>query len=308
MNEDQFIELLRSRFDPAIGDDCFVIERDKHDFLVTTDLMTESVHFGEWMDPYSLGWKIAAVNISDIAAMGGRALFLFLDIALKTLDKRWIDRFLSGLSDICTKFNLKLSGGDTTRSTATTVAITAIGTVPHKKAILRSGAKAGDLLCVSGFTGLAAYGLDMLQSGIKSKFAQFQLTPEPEAALALELQELDLATAMIDLSDGIYQDGSRLAKSSDCGIIIEADRLLEYHPLAGSISDDKLIGYALTGGEDYRLLFAIDRNREKMIRKMKVVAPDVRVIGKITNECRTRILFKQKPVDIKNPGFLHFGD
>ena len=308
MNENQFIDLLRSKFDPAIGDDCFVIERDKHDFLVTTDLMTELVHFGKWMDPYSLGWKIAAVNISDIAAMGGRALFLFLDIALKTLDEKWVDRFLSGLSDICTKFDLKLSGGDTTRSTATTVAITAIGTVPHKKAILRSGAKAGDLLCVSGFTGLAAYGLDMLQSGKKSKFTKFLLTPEPEAALALKLQELNLATAMIDLSDGIYQDGFRLAKSSGCGIIVEADKLLECHPLAGYAFDNKLIGYALTGGEDYKLLFTINRNREKMIRKMKAAAPDVRVIGKITDKSGIRILFKQKPIDITNPGFLHFGD
>ncbi len=307
MNEDQLIALLKTRFNNSIGDDCFIIEQDDYDYLVTSDLMTESVHFGSWMDPYSLGWKIAAVNISDIAAMGGKPLFLFLDLALRRLDEHWINLFLSGFFDICSKFNLKLCGGDTTKSEVTTVAITAIGKVPHKKAILRSGADIGDSVYISGFTGLASYGLEMLQSGRSSEFAKFQLIPEPEVNLALKLQELGLATAMIDLSDGIYQDCLRLAKSSGYKITLQAENILKDHPLAGIVSDDKIITYALTGGEDYRLLFTSKENEEKMYAELKKINPNIRLIGKVTKGDGLTVLSGQTPITINSPGFTHFG-
>ncbi len=304
MNEKQFINLLE-KYGAIIGDDCFVINGAKEDYLVTSDIMTESTHFEEWIDPYSLGWKIAAVNLSDIAAMGGIPLFVFLDIAVKSLDDQWSNQFLSGLTDLINKFSVKLAGGDTVRSQNTTVAITAIGKLPHNSAVLRSGAKEGDLLVVSGFTGLAAYGLNCVRDGTDD-FAEFQLKPYPEIELGLKLRELLIPTAMIDLSDGIYQDACKLAESSKCAMIIDADSLIHSHPLMKFLDTDLSIKYALTGGEDYKLLFTIKKENKNMLKELKQLSPDIRIIGYVGKGEGITVIHKGQPISIKKAGFMHF--
>ncbi len=305
MNEEQFIDLLK-KYGAVIGDDCFIISGEKEDYLITSDLMTESTHFGEWTDPYSLGWKIAAVNLSDIAAMGGIPLFVFLDIAVKSLDNQWSNQFLSGLTDLTNRFSVKLAGGDTVKSKNTTVAITAIGKLPHNSAVLRNGAKAGDLLVVSGFTGLAAYGLDTLRSIGTGKFAKSQLRPYPEIDLALKLREMLIATAMIDLSDGIYQDTAKLAKSSRCAMVIDADSLIYSHPLSEFLDIDLCIQYALTGGEDYKLLFTIKKEDRDMLKELRYLSANMRIIGYVHKGNGITVMRQNRSLSIEKTGFQHF--
>lgn len=305
MNEEQFIDLLKG-YGAVIGDDCYIISGEKDDYLITSDLMTESTHFGEWTDPYSLGWKIAAVNLSDIAAMGGIPLFVFLDIAVKSLDNQWSNQFLSGLTDLISRFSVKLAGGDTVKSKNTTVAITAIGKLPHNSAVLRSGAKAGDLLVVSGFTGLAAYGLDILRSMDTGKFAKSQLRPYPEIDLALKLRGMLIATAMIDLSDGIYQDTVKLAKSSRCAMVIDVDSLIYSHPLSEFLDIDSCIQYALTGGEDYKLLFTIKKEDKDMLKELRCLSTDIRIIGYVHKGNGITVMRQNRSVSMEKTGFQHF--
>src|SRR5271157_3747079 len=226
--EQKLIQRIRrlSRRGPSvvtgIGDDCAVLRVPKgHEMLVTTDFSIEKVHFRrDWHRPEQVGWRCLTRGLSDIAAMGGEPLAAFLSLAVASdVPQKWVDRFLKGLLDLAKEFKLPLAGGDTAQSMSGIQAdIVVVGSVPKGKAVLRSGAKAGDQIYVTGELGGSAAALAWL---IKSKpvgaeyFRHFR--PLARVAVGRRLRQGGLASAMIDLSDGLSTDLEHICQESHVG-------------------------------------------------------------------------------------------
>jgi thiamine-monophosphate kinase len=251
----------------GIGDDCAILRVPPgHELAVTTDLSLETVHFRrDWHSPESAGHRCLARGLSDLAAMGAQPLAAFLSIALpSSLVGAWSTRFLDGLLALARAANIPLAGGDTAqapRTQATDGLVSAdillLGSVPSGTALLRSGARTGDLLYVTGALGGAAAQLAWLKTQPAGKRkprkavpSQPQLFPQPRIAQGLRLRSL--ATACIDLSDGLSTDLAHLCASS--GLIAQIDAgAIPLHPLA--LAQSNALELALHGGEDYELLF-----------------------------------------------------
>ena len=251
----------------GIGDDCAILRVPPgHELAVTTDLSLETVHFRrDWHSPESAGHRCLARGLSDLAAMGAQPLAAFLSIALpSSLVGAWSKRFLEGLLALARAANIPLAGGDTAqapRTEATDGLVSAdillLGSVLSGSALLRSGARAGDLLYVTGALGGAAAQLAALKSQPggrrkprKSVPGQPQLFPQPRIAQGLRLRSL--ATACIDLSDGLSTDLAHLCASSSLIAQIDAGAI-PLHPMA--LAQPNPLALALHGGEDYELLF-----------------------------------------------------
>lgn len=253
-----------------LGDDAAVLAIPAgHHVVVTTDLLIENVHFRrEWSDAYSIGWKAAAVNLSDLAAMGADPAYTFVSLALppdETVEN--VERLYDGLGDCLSRYGSKLAGGDTSVSPhGLFISITQLGTVPEGTALKRSGAKVGDALLVTGTLGDSAAGLALLgQHGlVKAEKASRALVdahrrPHPRIVAARAARETGLVHACMDLSDGLAGDLPKLCAASGVGARIDVSRLPVSEALqaaAGAIGrpDWEL---ALSGGEDYELLLAV---------------------------------------------------
>jgi thiamine-monophosphate kinase len=240
----------------GIGDDCAVLRpRRGEDLVVTTDLSLENVHFRrDWHSPESIGHRCLARGLSDLAAMGARPLAGFLSLALPVeLTGRWIERFLDGFLALADRYRVPLAGGDTADSLGQVCAdIVLLGSVPTGKALLRSGAHPDDLVYVTGTLGGATAELDTLKRNPLS-FAKLRkgphphLHPEPRLEIGRALWQRQLATAAIDLSDGLSTDLTHICERSDLAAEIDADLI----PIASGAT----LQQALHGGEDYELLF-----------------------------------------------------
>ena len=245
----------------GIGDDCAILRPPPgHEILVTTDFCLEGRHFRrDWHTPESAGHRCLARGLSDLAAMGARPLAAFLSLALPPgTDRRWIDRFFRGLRALADEAGVPLAGGDTAEAPGGNILadIVLVGSAPSGKAIRRSTARAGNLLYVTGHLGGAAAELSTLEShpGKATKPGPAgrhpQLFPAPRLAAGAALLRRALATACIDISDGLSTDLNHLCEASGLSAEVELD-LLPLHPLAA-----RRLELALHGGEDYELLFA----------------------------------------------------
>jgi thiamine-monophosphate kinase len=258
----------------GIGDDCAVLQpRAGHEVVVTTDLLLEGTHFRrDWHSPESAGHRCLARGLSDLAAMGASPLAAFLSLAAPPermhargrAKKSWLDRFLDGLLALAQEHSVSLAGGDTAQSpTGSMVAdIVLLGQTPRGRALLRSQAKPADRLYVTGALGGAAAELLALEHGQKfrSKDAPThpQLFPQPRLAVGQRLLRGRLATAAIDISDGLSTDLDHLCQESGLAAVLDA-AALPLHPLATRAAErgwaDSAGTLALHGGEDYELLF-----------------------------------------------------
>ena len=223
-----------------------------HELLITTDFSLEGVHFRrDWHSAECVGHRCLARGLSDIAAMGGEPLVAFLSLALPAgLEQRWVDGFLRGLLKLAKRFNVPLACGDIAQSPAGVLAdIMVVGSVPQRKALLRSGARPGDALYVTGALGGSAAAIQQMRAGKKLSPAQNRahFFPEPRIAVGRLLRERRVAGAAIDLSDGLSTDLSHICEESGVGAVVYAERV----PLAKRATLD----LALHGGEDYELLF-----------------------------------------------------
>ncbi len=251
----------------GIGDDCAVLEKTESlVWLVTMDTLVESVHFDlSWHQPGQLGSKALAVNVSDIAAMGGSPCCVLLSLGLpEGFDDTWATAFTRGFTRACRKYGCLLIGGDTVCSPDRVVlSITLIGEMAREKVIYRQGAQPGDVVWVSGDLGSAAAGLSLYQQYNADCRAAYQplldahLEPRAEVGLAGMLADSGDVHAMMDLSDGLATDLSHLCSQSNVGARIEAGQLPR-HPLlqqaAKAVGADPL-SWMISGGEDYGLLF-----------------------------------------------------
>ncbi|MGZ4835963.1 MAG: thiamine-phosphate kinase [Terriglobales bacterium] len=236
----------------GIGDDCAVLRPPRgHEILVTTDFSLENVHFRrDWHPADSAGHRCLTRGLSDIAAMGGDPLAAFLSFALPVdLPQRWADGFMHGLLKLAATFKLPLAGGDIAQSPGGSVLadIIVIGSAPRGQALLRSGARPGDAIYVTGVLGRSAAVIQQLRRGRKLRVPQNRayFYPEPRIAVGHALRRF--ATAAIDLSDGLSTDLSHICEESGIGAVLYAESV----PVAKGAS----LELALHGGEDYELLF-----------------------------------------------------
>src|SRR5271169_2807012 len=215
----------------GIGDDCAVLRIPSgHELLVTTDFTLEDVHFRrEWHPPDSVGHRCLARGLSDIAAMGGTPHSAFLSLALPAdLPQRWVDNFIRGFLKLARRYSLTLAGGDTAQSPDGILAdIIVVGSVPAGMAVLRSGARAGDIIYVSGTLGASVATLQELRSGKKLRPTAHlrHFYPDPRIAIGQYLREKKLASAMIDTSDGLSTDLRHICDESSVGAVIDHSAL-----------------------------------------------------------------------------------
>jgi thiamine-monophosphate kinase len=263
----------------GIGDDCAILRLPPgQQFLVTTDLCIENVHFRrKWHPPRCIGHRCLVRGLSDIAAMGGDPVACFLSLGLPAdLPQRWVDEFLQGLLSLAGQFKVQLAGGDTSSAEQITADIIVTGQAPAGKAILRSGARPGHAIYVTGRLGESAAVLQQLYSGKKVKPTpeSRHFFPLPRLAVGRWLRQRGMATAMIDLSDGLSVDLAHICDESKVAATINANAI----PVASGAN----LNLALHGGEDYELLFTAPKSVRipKQIAGVRVTA--IGEIGKRT--------------------------
>ena len=266
----------------GIGDDCAVLRLTAgQQLLVTTDFTLEGVHFRrEWHPPQVVGWRCMTRGLSDIAAMGGEPRAAFLSLALdRRTPQKWVDRFMDGLLAAAKEFRVSLAGGDTAQSAGGIQAdIVVVGSVPKGKAILRSGARPGDAIYVTGALGGSAAAIAQLRKG-KARMTDYERHFHPTARIEVGrwLRQRGLASAMIDLSDGLSTDLAHICEESGVGAEIEGAAVPRAR--VDRWTEPVTLDLALHGGEDYELLLT---SGEKVPSQIEGV-PMTR-IGKITPE------------------------
>ena len=247
----------------GMGDDCAVLRLPQgHEALVTTDFSLEGIHFRrDWHPAESAGHRCLTRGLSDIAAMGGEPLAAFLSLALpRSLSHDWVNGFIRGLLQLAGRLNVTLAGGDTAESPAGVLAdIVVLGSAPKGQAVLRSGAKPGDHIFVSGELGGSAATVEQMRKHPKRKLNPRHYPrhffPEARLELGRILREKGLASAMIDTSDGLSTDLAHLCEESGVGAEISAESI----PVAaiGKPAHAVEERFAHHGGEDYELLFTV---------------------------------------------------
>lgn len=230
------------------------------ELVATHDMLAEGVHFTRDCAPADIGWKLVAVNLSDLAAMGAKPVAVLMGAGIAAdRDMGWATALLSGVRQALDRFGGTLVGGDTIRTGPVSVlSLTALGTVPHAQALGRAGAAAGDDLWVSGTIGDAGLGLQVALRERAPHLALLRRYRRPTARLALGLALRGVATACMDVSDGLLIDALRLAAASGLGVTIEMDAI----PLSDAARGSGVPVLALAAmGDDYELLFAASPDR-----------------------------------------------
>jgi thiamine-monophosphate kinase len=292
----------------GIGDDCAILQPAPGDqLLVTTDFSLEGVHFRrEWHPAEAVGHRCLTRGLSDIAAMGGNPIAAFLSLALpRSLPQSWVNQFVKGLLKLADRFHVSLAGGDTAQSPDGVLAdMVVVGSVPKGKAIRRSGARPGDCIYVTGALGGAAATLKLLFSGRKLRPSEFpcHFHPTPRIEVGRFLLQKGLASAMIDLSDGLSTDLGHICEESNVGAEIHAPAI----PRAsiGKPACEVELQFALNGGDDYELLFTARLGKRVPAR---VAGVPITQIGRITRDKRVVLLNKDGAgSELRPQGWEHF--
>ena len=313
MTEFGFIDQLAARFAAlpgngfeGIGDDCAVLHLGGGESLLfTTDLLTEGVHFLRAATPArELGRKALAVNLSDVAAMGGRPVATLLSLALPAdAAGDWALEFMEGYRELCERFGVALIGGDTTRSTGgVTVNVAAIGRVRSECIKRRSDARPGDTIFVTDELGASAAGLQEILAGrCDTPLAAVHRNPQPAVAEGIWLGARPEVHAMMDLSDGLASDLRHILDRSGCGAEIDTERI----PVAAG-ADVRL---AVCGGEDYKLLLTAAAGEAGALMRdfREAFGTPLHPVGRITGAPGLVWLEEKKPVDHADwHGFTHY--
>ena len=248
----------------GIGDDAAVIQVAPEPapyLLVTTDTLVDRYHFRrDWSGPEQIGLKAAECNVSDIAAMGGKPQWMFISLVLSSdMEVEWAEGVYRGLAQSCRQHGISLIGGDTTQGVAAAIGITLIGWAAPSHLCLRSHARPGDLLVVTGSLGASAAGLALLEKGLQPAAYLLQKHLTPRCRLDASFLIAPWAHAMIDISDGLGGEVRHICEQSGVGAEIDADAIPLHACVlaAGAELNKDPLQWALTGGEDFELLFSI---------------------------------------------------
>jgi thiamine-monophosphate kinase len=289
----------------GIGDDSAVLRVPPgHEVLVTTDFTIENVHFGrDWHRPELVGRRCLTRGLSDIAAVGGEPRAAFLSLAVASdVPQKWVNRFLKGLLDLAEEFKIPLAGGDTAQSAGGIQAdIVVVGSVPKGKAVLRSGAKVGDQIYVTGELGGAAAALARLVES-KQVGASYSRHFRPLARVAVGqwLRRRGVASAMIDVSDGLSTDLEHICEESHVSAEIEAEAIPRAQ--VGLGKERVALELALHGGDDYELLFTSSAAVPSVVAGVRVTR-----IGRTTRSAGMRLIGADGKVrSLKALGWEHF--
>ena len=290
MNEFDFIakylKPLAGKEALALKDDAAIIPAGEDtEYVVTKDALIEGIHFLPKTNPADLAYKIMGANLSDLAAMGASPRFYLCAACLNpSIDETWLSTFTATLEKIQKRYKVVLIGGDTTRHPGNLMfSITMIGEVPKGMALLRSGAKVGDVVWVSGRIGEAA----------NFKSTRY-LRPEPRVELGLALR--DIATAAVDISDGLVADIEHMAKASEVKISLQADAI--------PIATGAILEKAIVAGDDYELAFTASPEMNDIIEKLGF---EVTPIGHVQTGAGVQVLdAKNQPITLAKKGYTHF--
>ncbi len=262
----------------GIGDDCAVLEGDHEYTLLTTDMLVSGDHFNrEWQSPWQIGWKSIVVNVSDIASMGGLPKWALVSMALPDdVSVEYIDEIFGGMINASDEYDLSIIGGDTTHGDLLVINVALIGEVEKEDLSMRGDAEVGDVICVTGDVGKSWAGLELLRAG-KEGYTDFYL--EPCCRLDISGKLAPFVNAMIDVSDGVASEVGHICEESGVGAEVYEEKI----PISDKTKEaGKMLGkdpmfWALSGGEDFELLFTIDEEKIDSIDGI-----DYTIIGKIT--------------------------
>jgi thiamine-monophosphate kinase len=294
----------------GVGDDAALLAMPPGaELVLALDTIVAGRHFPPDANGRAVGHRVLAVNLSDFAAMGAEPAWALLGLTLPASDEIWLDAFASGFDELARRFGVALVGGDTTRGPLCAT-VTLAGWVPAGTALRRGGARPGDDLWISGTPGDAGAGLAILQGrlaatgAVREELLRRFLLPEPRVQLGLALR--GIATACIDVSDGLAADLAKLCRASDAGALLDAARLPRSAALTTAAGDTAALQLALSAGDDYELVFSAPPAARRRIEKLDS-AVAVHCIGEITEVPGVRVEGAALERDAAH-GFDHFDD
>jgi thiamine-monophosphate kinase len=306
---DQAGALARADVRLGIGDDCAIVAPcSGQELLVSVDTSVAGVHFPATISPYDIASRSLAVNLSDLAAMGAEPAWFTLALTLPEMDEPWLFEFSRGLFDTANEYGIALVGGDTTRGPLS-ITIQVQGYAPTGKALRRDGAGVGDLVCVSGSLGDAGAGLALVlqEEGDATDHLQRRfLAPLPRITTGLALRSV--ASAAIDISDGLLADLGHILERSQVGAVLQAKAIPLSPELRQAVGEDQALQHALSAGDDYELCFCVPADQ---VEKLAAIAAQTKVpicqIGVVTAELGLRVLDAQgQPMPLPAAGYQHF--
>lgn len=295
----------------GIGDDAAAWKGDDSIQLATVDSFIEGVHFTPQTTPWpDVGGKALVVNLSDIAAMGGIPRYALVSLALPdNIEVEDVAALYNGLLKLAKEYGVTVGGGDISRSPLITISITILGSSPTNNILTRSSAKPGEIVAVTGHLGAGAAGMEVLKSQrhldpeTQNRLKNAFLNPTPRIAEGLSLVEQGVKTA-IDISDGLVADLGQIGKASNVGARLEVERV-PVEPAVKKTFGEKALELALSGGEDYELLFTASREIVEKVKK--AVSLPVTAIGEIVAGKGVTLVDKEgQPFKLKKAGWEHF--
>lgn len=307
------VRTARRDVELGIGDDCALLTvADKQLLAISTDTLVAGVHFLPSIDPADLAYKALAVNLSDLAAMGADPAWVSLALTLPKVDADWLAAYSDSLFEQLDYYDMQLIGGDTTCGPLS-MTLTIQGLVPAGRALRRDGARIGDWIYVTGTLGDSAAGLAILLNQLnvadddaRQALLQRHLRPQPRILHGQALR--DLASAAIDLSDGLVSDLRHILKASACGARVNLDALPYSDALAAQAEPEQALLWALSGGEDYELCFTVpELNRGALELALGHLGARYTCIGQIGPASEGLRFFRHdQPVELDLKGYDHF--
>ena len=296
----------------GVGDDAALLDSPAGcDLVAAIDTLVDGVHFPHGCPAASVGHRVLAVNLSDLAAMGAKPAWALLALTLPNIDENWLEEFAAGFAALARSYDVALVGGDTT-SGPLCVTVQILGHVPHSQGLLRSGARPGDLVFVSGTPGDAAAGLAVEQgrlqgaSDITAYLRKRFLYPSPRMALGKSLR--GYASACIDVSDGLLGDVGKLAQASGCGVELSYKDLPVSEELVAAVGDTRARELALTGGDDYELCFtASPANVGRLRQDLPPERWGYSLIGTVREASGAVVKQDGNVMEFSHSGYDHFG-